>query len=113
MGFTEKLNEIKENYLTAGMPSAGTPQNVQQTAKPVSKTGSPQSRLTPNSIKKPNVNAPTNEKDPITALLMRASESEDGLDGLDELGEYLSSLGIDKTKLSGSIGELAKRLGGL
>lgn len=49
--------------------------------------------------------------DPISDILLRAANSQDGLDGIDELDEYINGLGIDRTKLTPLLGELSKRLG--
>ena len=116
MGFLERLKEINENYLTAGMPSAGGGSQTPQTAPPnnsgAATTGGVKPKHTQTQIKKP-IGSSQNSNDVLTALLMRAAESEDGLDGLDEFDAYLDSVGIDKTRLAGSFGELSKRVGGI
>lgn len=105
MGFIEKLEEIRENYLTTGMASAApavpsqTPSNSpQQTQRP-----------TPQQKKPLNNSQQGQQQSMLDQLLIRAANSEDGMDGLDEFDEYINSLGLDRKRLSGSFGELSKR----
>lgn len=93
MTFNEKFDEIMENYLSdySKHSTAGNP-NTSDNPQPTTGNG----------------NADTS--DLVSSLLKRAAESSDGLDGVDELDEYINSLGLDRHKLSPLLGELSKRI---
>lgn len=94
--FDDFHDHLVENYLT----------NYSKTQKKHSgtTTGQTQQGNTTNQGNATNL-------DPISDILLRAANSQDGLDGIDELDEYINGLGIDRTKLTPLLGELSKRLG--
>lgn len=93
MAFEDYYKNILENYLT-------------DYSKHSAPTTTPQNQTNNSGSGNNNTQGGDNI---LSSLIMRAADSDDGLDGVDELDEYLTSLNIDKTKLNPLLGELTKR----